>query len=85
MALKDSSGNIIPTIADAAARFGVTRKTIRQWIGTGIIEPPPEMDYGARSIQVFPPEYLDKAEEAVKKHREEKKTQRRAKGPVRRR
>lgn len=83
MALKDSSGTTIPTIQEAASYFDVSRKTIREWIRKEIIPAPPEVEYGTRTVQTFPEEYLKKAEADVKKHREAKKNARRNKGKVR--
>lgn len=63
-----------PTISEARVAFGgVSEKTIRQWIAKGIIERPPEVDMGARSVMTFPAGYLSKAKEALARHRRERK------------
>jgi len=84
MALRKSSGKALPTIAEAARHFHVSRKTVREWIRKGVISAPAEVEFGSRLVQVFPPDYLAKASHAVKKHREEKKARRR-RGKVRKR
>lgn len=66
-----SDGEQHLTISDAAARFGVTVKTVRDWIIRGIIPRPPVVEHGLREIQVFPEMYIVKAKETIKKHRTE--------------
>lgn len=63
------SGEVVPTIADAAKEFGVSTKAVREWIEKEIIPRPPEMAYGAGMIQVFPPPYMEKAKKALAEHR----------------
>lgn len=63
------------TIADAAAWFGVSVKTIRQWIEKGIIPKPPKKEYGTRDIEVFTDEYLKEAERSKAAYKEKKKAQ----------
>lgn len=50
-----------PTIKDAAAEFGVTTKTVQDWIANGIIPPPPKKSQGLRDVQIFPREYMSAA------------------------
>jgi len=54
-------GRTYCTIVDAAAKFGVSAKTIRSYIDKGIIPAPPTVKYGMRLVKHFPSEYVDKA------------------------
>lgn len=60
----------INTIADAAKVLRVSAKTIRDYIQKGIIPPPPEIQYGIRTIQHFSEEYLEKAQRCLVEYRE---------------
>lgn len=42
------------TIADAAREFGVSPRTIRDWIERGLIDEPPRLEYGVRIMTYFP-------------------------------
>lgn len=57
------------TIADAAAHFGVSAKTVRDWIRRGVLPPPPSFEYGLRSVSYFPDDYLATADDALKRRR----------------
>ena len=58
------------TISDVRSQFGgVSEKTIRQWIDTGIIDRPPEIGWGLRDVWIFPAEYIAKAKEDLARHR----------------
>lgn len=46
------------TIVDAAAKFGVSAKTVRSYIDKGIIPAPPTVKYGMRVMKHFPAEYI---------------------------
>ena len=60
------------TIADAASHWGVSTKTVREWISAGIISSPQTVQQGLRTIKIFPNDYLAKADKQIKKHIEEK-------------
>jgi DNA-binding transcriptional MerR regulator len=61
-----------PTITEAAKEFGVSAKTVREWIERGIIAKPPTVDHGLRTIMYFSPAYMQKAREQLKRYRERK-------------
>jgi hypothetical protein len=73
MTKKNSSGDKIPTVAVAATHFGVTCKTVNDWIKKGIIPQPPTVPYGVNYMNTFPPEYLITADIALQMHRERSK------------
>ena len=52
------NGKNHPTITDAAKEFGVAAKTVRDWIEKGVIPAPPVVQFGIRSVQVFPADYM---------------------------
>ena len=54
-------GRTYNTIVDAAAKFGVSAKTVRCYIDKGIIPTPPTVKYGMRLIKHFPSEYIARA------------------------
>jgi predicted site-specific integrase-resolvase len=62
-------GKTYYTIADAAERLGVSAKTIRDYIGKGIIPAPPEIMYGVRILRHFPVEYIDSAKAHMENYR----------------
>ncbi len=66
------------TIADIAEKIGVSAKTIRDYIHKGIIPPPPVIKYGIRTLNYFPPEYM----EAAKNHLENYRNVKNEKSPV---
>lgn len=53
------------TIVDAAAKFGVSAKTVRSYIVKGVIPAPPTVNYGVRIIRHFPPEYIARAKKML--------------------
>ena len=55
------------TIVDAAAKFGVSAKTIRSYIDKGVIPAPPTVKYGMRIIKHFPSEYIARAKRMLEK------------------
>lgn len=57
------------TLADAAKEFGVSPKTIREWIRRGVIPRPPAVAYGIRTLDVFPSSYLKRARVALAEYR----------------
>lgn len=68
MAIK-VNGRLKPSIADAAAHFGVTTKAVRAWIDTGVISPPPKEAKGQGFVEIFEAEYLAKADAELDAHR----------------
>ena len=66
-------GESINTVADAAAFFGVSTKTVNGWIKMGIISPSPTVEYGAGFVQIFPQDYLDKAKKELEAYRRKSK------------
>lgn len=67
------SGNPYSTTADAAKELGgVSTKTVRDWIKKGIIDEPPLIEYGLRTVRHFPPEYIKKAIRQLSHYRERK-------------
>lgn len=72
MIMITKNGNIYPTITDAAKEFGVSNKTVREWIEKGIIAEPPKVDYGVRLITYFPPKYIEKAKLQIQRYRDRK-------------
>ena len=60
-------GRTYNTIADAAAKFGVSAKTVRSYIDKGIIPTPPTVKYGMRLIKHFPSEYIARAKKMLEK------------------
>lgn len=68
-------GKAYPTIVDAAQELGVSAKTVRSWIDTGVIPPPPTVDWGMRTIEVFSSGYLARAKSAMKARRDGQRRQ----------
>ncbi len=60
-----------PTVVDAAARFGVKRKTVYEWIKKGIIPDPPIKYRGTQKIRVFPEDYMEGALKDVEEKRQQ--------------
>jgi hypothetical protein len=65
----ETRGQRYDTLADAAAIFGVSTKTVRSWIRKGIIDEPPSVEYGLRTIAVFPPDYMARADRQLADYR----------------
>ena len=65
-------GKTYRTIADAAQETQVSAKTIRYWVQRGIIDPPPEVEYGIQTMTHFPLEYVRKVKEQVREYREKR-------------
>lgn len=57
------------TIADLVPVFGVSTKTIRNYIRQGIIPQPPVVTYGLRDVSVFPDDYLEEAKRRLNERR----------------
>ena len=60
-------------MSDAASYFGVAVKTIRDWVNKGIISKPPQIEYGAGFLDIYPDEYIEKAKLELEKYRNNKK------------
>jgi hypothetical protein len=60
-------GQTYYTIVDAAAKFGVSAKTVRSYIDKGVIPTPPTVKYGMRVIKHFPSEYIARARRMFEK------------------
>jgi hypothetical protein len=67
------NGELKNTVSDAATFFGVSTKAVQGWIRAKIISPPPSEDYGASTIQIFPPDYLATAKRELADHRRNSK------------
>jgi predicted site-specific integrase-resolvase len=67
-------GKQFKTIAEAAKEFGVSAKTVREWIHKGIIDEPPTIEQGIRTIAYFPNDYLSKSKEKVRDYRLKKQS-----------
>ena len=63
-------GEPYATTVDAALDLGVSTKTLIQYIHKGIIPPPPEINYGVRSLKHFPPDYMKLAKEKLAIYRD---------------
>jgi DNA-binding transcriptional MerR regulator len=63
-------GKTYQTVVDAAEELGVSPKTIREWIREGIIDAPPEFEYGRRNMTYFPPEYLRRVKDQIRHYRD---------------
>ena len=59
----------VSTIADAAQEFTVSTRTLNGWIRSGKISRPPTILYGARTIQIFPKDYLARAKQQLAEYR----------------
>ncbi|MDD5475622.1 MAG: MerR family DNA-binding transcriptional regulator [Syntrophales bacterium] len=62
------NGKSYKTMADAAKHFGVSAKTVRDYIKRGIIPEPPEVRQGLRVIRYFSEDYLKKAAAEIENH-----------------
>lgn len=65
-------GKDYPTISDVKEKFGVSVKTIREWMTKEIIPRPPQIAQGTKLMDYFPPEYVENAIKKVKEYRERK-------------
>lgn len=61
-----------PTVKDAADEFGVSTKTVTEWINKGIIPEPPTVEVGTRVFRHFSPAYMVKAKRALTEHKRKK-------------
>ena len=67
------NGKDYPTLSEAAVIFGVAPKTVREWIRKRIISHPPQLSHGARTVDYFPTEYMERAKEELRQYRIDKK------------
>ena len=58
------------TIEDAASDFGFSTKAVHGWIKKGIISKPPQVEYGARLVSVFPESYMRDARKELETYRQ---------------
>jgi predicted site-specific integrase-resolvase len=77
--IKDSDGNIYSTVSDAARELKVAAKTVNDWIKKGIIPKPPTQDFGTKTLNIFPPEYIERAKASIKNHRQQKQEEKNSK------
>lgn len=68
-------GKTYSTTMDAATELGVSTKTMRQYIIKGIIPPPPEIQYGVRTLRHFPPEYMAQVRKSLDNYRHDKRNE----------
>jgi len=73
------NGDSYPTVQDAADEFGVSPKTVYQYIEKGIIDAPPEIDYGLRPIQIFPKSYMADAKKQLEAYKSKRRAERKSK------
>lgn len=71
------NGQRYPTVSDAASELGVTVKTVREWVNTGLIPAPPTVSRGTQEIDYFPPEYISDARRILELRRKERRDARR--------
>jgi len=71
------NGVSYPTVEEASRDLGLSAKTIYEHIRKGIIDEPPEMAQGVRTVRIFPPDYLAKAKQQIEEHRKQRKEQQR--------
>lgn len=64
------------TIGEASKQFGVSSKTVREWIRKKIIDEPPQAEHGVNTVSYFPPEYMVLATAKIKEYRKEKNARR---------
>lgn len=76
---KDSDGNTYPTVSDAAKELKVSPKTVNDWINKGIIPRPPTQDFGTATLNIFPPDYIERAKASIKEYRRQKQEEKRNK------
>lgn len=66
------NGKRYNTLIDAANFFGISSKTVRDWIKKKVIPKPPQIRQGLREIDYYPKEYLDQALKIIDKYRNKK-------------
>jgi len=50
---------------EAASFFKVSEKTLRNWLNSGKLPPPPEVRQGMRKLRYFPDHYLEHVKETL--------------------
>lgn len=58
-----------PTVVDAAKELGVSSKTIRTYIEKQIIAEPPKIDWGLRTVSIFPPDYMEDCKRKIEDYK----------------
>jgi hypothetical protein len=71
--LREHNGEQYLTISDLAKHFDVASKTVRDWANKGIIPEPEILEKGLTTTQVYLETSLPALEEAIKRHRDNKK------------
>lgn len=64
------------TVSDAAKWFQVSVKTVREWIRTEVLPPPPRKEMGLREVDVFPDDYLIAGQQLIAERRKRRREQR---------
>jgi len=67
------NGERCRTISDAAGHWGVSVKTVREWIKKGAIPEPPRKTHGLREMDIYPDEYMKEATKRLKEYRKKRK------------
>ena len=62
-----------PTIVDAVKELKVSAKTISNYIEKGIIDEPPTIEFGLRTIRTFPPDYIEKCKKQINAYKDKLK------------
>jgi len=73
------NGEKVNTVSDAAHWFGVSVKTVREWINKGIIPEPPTKEHGIKEVHIFPDEYLEDAALKLKEYRKQRRASKKRK------
>lgn len=66
------NGEDVNTVADAARFFGVSTKTIDNWIEREIIPEPPVIERGLGMMRVYPPDYLANVDVVIRARRQQR-------------
>jgi hypothetical protein len=61
------------TVEDAAKIFGVSTKTVHDWIRRKVIDEPPQIEHGLRSVYYFPEIFVKKAKADLQHYKEKQK------------
>jgi hypothetical protein len=64
------------TVSNAARELKVSVKTVNEWIRKKIIDRPPTIEVGLKTIQIFPPQYLDMARSRIADYKKDKRQKR---------
>lgn len=61
-----AGGKTYRTMKEAAPEFGVSAKQVYEWIKAGLIPEPPFVWKGRKTVMVFPPDYMVRAQRALR-------------------